>query len=359
VQEHIERGSGFLQEHKLNEALAEANEALRLDPASASAQAFKDFVTIAWQAANPQKADTAATPSPSAGAAPAGEIPRHSGVVLDKDTVVILRLSEDVSSGPDQRPAPKIQVFQDVKVGNLVVIAKGTQVTYATEKQAAGNMTQPGSVALNFTSVRSVMNDEVRLVGVQGSAEEKAQIGGCPDPFCMAGIPIAYVLARLLPGKNARLQKGTLIYAQVGREIVFDPKALTELNRGLNENRAANVEVASSKARLHFYTDESGFSGGIGIRVDGVPVGRLVPPHYACAELDVGSHLIRIGKQTFNMNLESGKEYFLLSYSLAGEVWTNVTDGYQSVSGTPVPGSLRKPLGVDCWDETSTDRRPN
>jgi len=360
VQEHIERASVLFREHKLNEALIEANEALRLDPNSPSAQAFMRLVTMAQQMADEPKPKAPGALQPPAVLTSPGEVRRQSHVVLEKDTLIILRLSADVSSDSRPEPAPRVQVFQDVKVGDLIVVAKGSPILYAIEKDSAGDETKPGSVVLSFGSVRSITGDEVRLVGMQGAVGDRWTAADAGE--CGMCVPIAYLLSHLLRGNPGQIKGGTLLYARVVRDIELDKPALEGLNRALVEYRAATPKNGLGKARLHFYTDKVtpssqtqqinvGVSLGVGIRIDGTRAGSLNPPQYACAEIEPGLHLIKVGKQTFQLMLEGRKDYFLFIQFILGEAYTYTTDRYQSVGGTPISGSLRKPFGVDCWDE--------
>jgi hypothetical protein len=366
VQEHIERGSVLFREHKLDEALIEASEALSLDPNNPSAQAFKSLITMAQRTADEPKPDAPGALQPSAVLTSPGER-TQSHVVLEKDTLIILRLSADVSSDSRPEPAPRVQVFQDVKVGDLIVVAKGSPILYAIENDPAGDQTKPGSVVLSFGSVRSITGDEVRLVGMQGAVGDRWTAADAGE--CGVCVPVAYLLSHLLRGNAGQIKRGTLLYARVVRDIELDKPALEGLNRALVDHRAATPKNGLGKARLHFYTDKVtpslqqqqinvGAALGVGIRIDGTRAGSLSAPQYACAEVEPGLHLIKVGKQTFQLILEGQRDYFLFIQFILGEAYTYPTDGYQSVSGTPISGALRRPFGVDCWDELAEGLPP-
>src|SRR5271157_1900709 len=254
-----------------------------------------------------------------------------SKVVLTKGTPVLLRLSAEVSSNRNQGPEPILQVFRDVKVGNLVVVTKSTPATFFTEKEGAGNRTQPGSVELNLSGVRSIRGDDVLLAGAEHATGRKETLQDFyAEQASLFTLPLGYIYLHARKGDAGKLPAGTLVSAYVEKDVVFDTVALEKLNDDLEEDRRrAGLKGGSTRARLHFYSDDISASSaantsttpGAGIRFDGAKAGHLQPGHYACAELEPGVHAIKVGHQASEMTLEPAKEYFFRVQFRDGDVF--------------------------------------
>jgi hypothetical protein len=343
VGQHLARGVTFFEERKLEEALAEAREALHLEPANEGAKALLMLVQMTMRTSS--KHDV-----------PLAEVtPPRREIVLKEGTQLVFRLLENVSSeSRNQESNPVLQLVEDVKIGDFVVIPRESAIEYSVEKDRAGDLTQPGVVLLQFSSVRSITGEKIPVAGVELSAGTKMDLSACEDPYCVV---LGYVMEHSLPGHLGRLQRDTLVAGYVENDIAFDSAILDALNQDLRA-RWRLVPKNTPEARLHIYfaastprNEEYGnTSTGIAVHIDGAKIGGLKPRHYACTEVPAGAHVLRVGKTSSQITVERGKDYFLRLERADADVSMTLREGYE-IYDRLVSGTFRKGFAVDCWKD--------
>jgi len=145
--------------------------------------------------------------------------------VLHDGTPVRLRLSRTLSSA-DAKPGDSVdfEVLEDVKVGDLLVIARGgVALATVTEAEAKRRMARGGKLDINIDYVRLVNGEKVALRAVK---ESKG--GGHTGAMTGAIVATSLVFWPAAPfflfmhGKDTVIPKGTEITAYVAGEIALD-----------------------------------------------------------------------------------------------------------------------------------------
>jgi hypothetical protein len=147
-------------------------------------------------------------------------------LVLHDATPVRLRLTRNLSSA-DSTVGQNVdfEVLDDVKAGDVLVIARGaTVIGTVTEAQAKRRMARGGKLGVNIDYVRLVDDEKAALRGTkEGSG------GGHTGAMTGAMVATALVVWPAAPfflfmhGKDITIPKGTEITAYVNGEIKLDP----------------------------------------------------------------------------------------------------------------------------------------
>jgi hypothetical protein len=169
------------------------------------------------------------TAAPAQIATPENKSP-NTGPALEDGTPVKLRLGRAVSSA-DAKVGDQVDfdVQEDVKVGDLVVISKGSvafgTVTVAVPKRRMG---RTGKVDIKIETVRLVNLDKAPL-----RAEKGGQGGGHVGSMVvgMAAASVLFFPAAplflMMHGKDITIPKGTEVTAYVDGRLNFDPAKMT------------------------------------------------------------------------------------------------------------------------------------
>lgn len=161
------------------------------------------------------------TPPP----APASIKAEGSGF-LGEDTPVRLRLGQSLSSGTSKlNDKVDFEVVEDVKVGNLVVIAQGaTAIGTVTEAKTKKSFGRAGKLNVNIDFVRLTNGEKVPLRAVKGGSggSHTGAMTGAVVATAIVFFPAA-PLFFFIKGKNIIIPKGTEITAFVAADTPMDP----------------------------------------------------------------------------------------------------------------------------------------
>jgi hypothetical protein len=221
-------------------------------------------------------------------------------LVLNKGTPVKLRFKRDLSSA-DAKPDDNIdfEVVSEVKVGDLLVIAKGsTAVGKVTAVEAARRMGRGGKLDIEMDSVTLADGEKASLWAVkedsgEGNVGENRPIVARTLVFG----PVAPILL-VMEGADAMIPRDTEITGYVVDAMQLDPAKFTA---------APNLAVVLANpisAQLEITSDPSGAR----VSVDGNYVDRTP----SAIELAPGRHTITLLKGGFRkwertLDLSAGK----------------------------------------------------
>jgi hypothetical protein len=219
---------------------------------------------------------------------------------LQDGTPVRLRLSQSVSSADAHvNDRVEFEVLEDVSVGNVLVIPKGSSALgTVTEAVPKRRMARGGKLEIVLDSVRMVDGEKVALRAVKdakgGSHTGAMTIG------IVAGALIflpAAPLFLLMHGKDITIPKGTDVPSFVNGEMKLDPAKFQLAQQGGTTQPSGspgNVAISSTPAGADIYVDQN-FVGN-------TPSTINVPP---------GKHSISVRKTGFQdwaheMNFSGG-----------------------------------------------------
>ena len=145
---------------------------------------------------------------------------------LHDGTPVRLRLNRNLSSADAKvGESVDLEVLDDVRVGDLLVIARGaTALATVTQAQPKRTMGRTGKLDVNIDSVRLVNDEKIALRAVketQGGGHTGAMTGGMVAT-AIVFFPVAPLLL-FMHGKDITIPKGTEITAYVNGEVTLDP----------------------------------------------------------------------------------------------------------------------------------------
>jgi hypothetical protein len=148
-------------------------------------------------------------------AAPA---PAPANLVLNSGTPINLAVTEEVNSSTHKEgDAFKLTVMEDVKVGNTVVIPRGTpasaEITWRTGKGAFGK-----SGKLEFALSSIDLNG--KKIPVTGNFRQEGEGNTVATGV---GIIAVGVFAGFITGKRARLPAGRELMSQLAQNVTFGP----------------------------------------------------------------------------------------------------------------------------------------
>jgi hypothetical protein len=244
--------------------------------------------------------------------------PARKTLIVPKDTNVVLRLADDLRKGE----TPLIVVVQDVVIEGVEVIARDTPAQFLIARKPPGVFNMPGSIRLEVTGVVSLSGDLVPVSAAQ-TAKGESQ--------CVAEDCVALPLFFWMHGDPGEIKAGLLFNAKVTDDVI--------LNRELFAH-PLGMPVSISIQRLHVYqivSEKPGHSGteasnNSNIFLDGKRVGSLGGNQYACVKANLGTHILRVGHQSFDFDLDASQERYirvvLLSVERRDRI-VSVTDGYE------------------------------
>ncbi len=145
--------------------------------------------------------------------------------VLQDGTPVRLRLNRTLSSA-DAKVGDNVdfEVLDEIKVGDLIVIARGaTALATVTEAQAKKRMARGGKLNVNIDHVRLVNNEKVALRAVK-ETKGGGHTGAMTGAMVATGIVFfpAAPLFLFMHGKDITIPKGTEITAYVNGDVKLD-----------------------------------------------------------------------------------------------------------------------------------------
>ena len=198
------------------------------------------FCLIGSSSALPQQASqTTAPKDPKAASAqssaPAPKAPLAFG--LAEDTPIRIRLARTMSS-KDAKVDERVdfEVFDDVKVGDVVIIERGAMaIATVTEAHPKRRMGRAGKLHINIDYVRLASGEKVPLRAVKGGSGGN-HIAAMTGAMVATGIVFfpAAPLFLFMHGKDITIPKGTEITAYVAADTPLDPSKFRKQTARLN-----------------------------------------------------------------------------------------------------------------------------
>jgi hypothetical protein len=297
------------------------------------------WLSLFFGAASISLADDAATPSAS------------ETVALREGTDMLFRLTGKLTS-KSPLVEPDFELVQDVKVGDVIVIPKGTSARYSLAKRGAGRGLRPGVVDAEFEGIQAINGDEVPLVGgFQMRGEEVT----CMEYDCLVLLALLW-----MKGHAAKIPAESLVSVVVAHDVLFERAALEELTAEVLKERQA--ALPRSRVRVHFYATRSPASSSkplrypmsFGIRIDGKRAGSLRLGEYACVEIEPGVHIVQIAREPYRLRVQPGPDYHVrLSHavsSFSAFTLTDLTPDYEIHEPFLRRGKLKKQFNSPCFD---------
>jgi hypothetical protein len=201
-------------------------------------------------------------------------------------TPVKLKLARDLSSATEKAGAlVDFEVIEDVKVGDVVVIPRGSlalgKVLAAQPKRRMG---RTGKLEVGVESVRLASGDSAPLRATQ-TAPDGSRVGTVTTAVVASGILFfpAAPLFLLIKGKDIFIPKGTLVTAYINGDVPLDAKKFEAVDA------AQKAEAALSTLVIRSTPD------GAEIEVGGKYVGHAP----STLRLAPGDHTLTVRKQGF------------------------------------------------------------
>ena len=156
---------------------------------------------------------------------------------LVEDTPVRIKIARTMTS-KDARVDERVdfEVLEDVKVGELVVIPRGSMaIATVTEAHPKRRMGRSGRLKMNIDYVRLTSGDKVQLRAVKGGngGNHVAAMTGAMVATSIVFFPAA-PLFLFMQGKDITIPKGTEVTAYVAADTPLDPAKFTKQSARLN-----------------------------------------------------------------------------------------------------------------------------
>ena len=156
---------------------------------------------------------------------------------LAEDTPVRIRLARTMSS-KDARVDERVdfEVFEDIKVGNVVVVERGAMaIATVTEAHPKRRMGRAGKLNINIDYVRLANGEKVLLRAVKGGngGNHIAAMTGAMVATSLVFFPAA-PLFLFMHGKDITIPKGTEVTAYVAADTPLDPAKFSKQSARLN-----------------------------------------------------------------------------------------------------------------------------
>jgi hypothetical protein len=157
------------------------------------------------------------------------KLPSAFGLV--EDTPVRIKLARTMSS-KDARVNERVdfEVLEDVKVGNVVVVERGSlAIATVTEAHPKRRMGRSGKLQINIDYLRLASGDKVPLRAVKGGngGNHIAAMTGAMVATSLVFFPAA-PLFLFMHGKDITIPKGTEVTAYVAANTPLDPAKFTK-----------------------------------------------------------------------------------------------------------------------------------
>jgi hypothetical protein len=228
---------------------------------------------------------------------PSAETPKSS-LVLNEDTPIRLRLSQNLSSGTSKKDDKvDFEVLEDIKVGDMVVISQGSvAIATVTEAHPKKSFGRSGKLNVNIDYVRLTNGDKVALRAMKGGkgGSRTGVMTGAVVATAIVFFPAA-PLFFFIKGKNIEIPKGTEITAFVAADTPIDPTKF-----------ASKQDSAPSVAPQQPSTSAIEPTGLATVEIKSNPDasditlnGKFVGSTTSTLQLAVGEHTILIEKSGF------------------------------------------------------------
>jgi hypothetical protein len=199
--------------------------------------------------------------------------------VLEDGTPIKLRLSQNVSSADAHvNDRVEFEVLEDVMVGDVVVIPKGSSALgTVTEAVPKRRMARGGKLEIVMDSVRLVDGQKAALRAVK-EAKGGGHTGGMTVGIVAAAVVFwpAAPLFLLIHGKDITFPKGTDVPTFINGDMKLDPARFQQAEGGsaqpMVSGVASNLAISSTPAGADIYLDQN-FVGNTPSTVN-VPAGK-------------------------------------------------------------------------------------
>lgn len=243
--------------------------------------------------------------------------------VLPVDTVVRLRTTQSLSTRHAKTgDAVPLEVMRDVKVGDLLVIAKHTPVTARlSSARRAGHALRRGSLTLAVSSVPDINGKAIALSGTRSEKPDPSrQIGAYTETALSMGFLVPVLL--FTRGDEAVLNRGEEVDVIVGQDVTLDAAQLKQRMAALDAEAAmAREKARTGNATLHFYLYPEMMHDARThayypredhmIWVDGSKVVRLRNGRFFELQIAPGHHLVACHGSTLPLDAKADANYYL------------------------------------------------
>jgi len=206
-------------------------------------------------------------------------------------------------------PVP-LQVLHDVKVGDLVLIAKkAPAIATVAEIQQPRHMMRAGTMFLKVDHVTLVTGQTQKLRGSTWAKGSPVDVSCSPnDSFCMGAIVFALPFLPLVHGHEAILRKGTVFTAVLDGEAILD-------RADVIAHQPAAPQKKEDPASVTFYSSPNG-PGGSRVACGRVNLGRVFRGQNFTIRLPAGNYWFSLSdlsdkKNVISLDVEPGEEYYL------------------------------------------------
>ena len=213
--------------------------------------------------------------------------------VLPEDTPVKLRIAETISSATSKvNDKVTFEVIEDVKVGDTVVIAHGSNaVATVTEAHSKKSFGRAGKLNVNIDSARLANGEKINLRAIKG-AKGGSHTGAMTGAVVATSIVFfpAAPLFFFIKGKDITIPKGTEITAYIAADTPINfssPAAPLPVAVSAPAPQQPAPSVSGVSAVLLKSTPD-----GADITIDGKFMGTTP----STLNLPAGEHVIKIGK---------------------------------------------------------------
>jgi hypothetical protein len=219
-------------------------------------------------------------------------------LVLHDGTPVRLRLSRNLSSA-DAKVGETVdfQVLDEVKVGDVVVIARGgTALATVTEAQAKRRMARGGKLNVNVDHVRLANNEKAALRAIK-ETKGGGHTGAMTGAMVATGIVFfpAAPLFLFMHGKDITIPKGTEITAYVNGDVKLDAERFRPMDQGTPAATAATPAPTIASAATQSSVSIASTPPGADIAING----RFAGSTPSTLRVNPGNYRIAVTKSGF------------------------------------------------------------
>jgi hypothetical protein len=253
----------------------------------------------------------------------AGQTAPAPAATLPAGTIVRLRTTEEIDSkhakAGDTLP---LEVMRDVKIGELLVIAKHTPVAATlTQVRRAPRGLRHGSLALEVKAVIDINGNPIAVSGTRretGPGERQA------EAYTEAVLSLGFLAPHVffLHGDEAVVPRGSEIDPILSDDVVLNVSALHEREAALDAEAAATKEQSrTGQATVHLYLHRPWVVGQAHLHthdpenhlvlVDGQKLVRLHYWNFYDAHIPPGHHVVSCNEHKLELDTKADEQYYV------------------------------------------------
>ena len=234
----------------------------------------------------------------------ARRLPQDDNAIRIPDGTEVRLLVQTSISGKAAKPNDPVplQVLNDVKVGDLVLIAnKAPAFATIAEIQPPRRMMRGGPMSLKDDHVTLVTGHTQKLRGSTGAKGSPVDVSGGAVVYGLPFLPLVH-------GHEAILWKGTVFTAVLDGEAILD-------RADVIAHQPAAPPKKEGPASVTFYASPNG-PGASRVACGRVNLGRVFPRQHFTIHLPAGTYWFSLSeasekKNVISLNAEPGVEYYL------------------------------------------------